>query len=275
MGNDIERFVHLNTHAEWFVKGAGGKHVKKGELKAVNVLEIIRDRLEKIYDSEAEEDAMEEPEEVDPMEQLNSQWETPKKAAKKAAKRSVATKTWGRSLIEEIDMPRTPEGVALSTEVTKIVVYTPASGQHNFKKRPIYLRVDALDWLLQFAADEHFCRKANCAAVAGLNLEWDCTSKAWQAELVSGPLKGTKRRFGVYDLTKDRANKMEKAGILQADTTSGMESYSKRKQQARDVLLVWCDAISRGDVTFEEIWDLPTETDYPACTLVKKARKSN
>ena len=133
VGDDIERFIHLSRKAEWFLKGAGGRNAQNGTLKAVNVLDIIRDRLEKIYASEAEEDAMEKPEEVDPMEQLSSQLETPKKAAK----RKVATKTWRRSLIKEIDVPRSPEGVTTSTAVTQIVVYSPDSGQRFWKCRPI------------------------------------------------------------------------------------------------------------------------------------------
>ena len=139
------------------------------------------------------------------------------------------------------------------------------------------MRIDGLDWLLQFAADEQSrqgvkratadegdVKEANCTAVAGLNMEWDFTSRAWQAEFVEGPLKGTKKRFGVYDLTKDRVDKMEKAGILQADTNV--------KDKARDVMLIWCDNISKGNDTFEVEWEL-TETQGPACTPVKKGRK--
>ena len=264
VGDHIERFIHLSIRSEWFVKGAGGLSVKKGELQAVSVIDMIRDRLEKIYDSEEEE-------EDDPMKKLCRELETHNKTA--MAKRSVATAKrsvglWKKSLIEEIVVPLRPENVpGKSSAGIKIVVYTPASGQTNFSRRPVYLRVDALDWLLQFAADELFRPRANCAAVAGLFLQWNCTSKAWQAEFVSGPRKGTKRRFGVCDLTKDRVNKIEKAGILKSDTTSGMEAHIKLKQQARDVMVLWCAAISQGNDSFEVDFDLK-ETVGPACTPV-------
>ena len=229
---------------------------------------VIRARIKSIFDEEEDTD-------VDPMEFFNES----RLRTRRPNRRSKST-------IEEVEVPRSPDCVGLG-EATKITVYLKGSGQRNLSKRPIYLRVDGLDWLLSYAADEHFnqgvksaavdeviVKKANCAAVADLNLEWDSKNLVWQAEFVSGPLKGTTRRFGISDLTKDRSNKMEVAGILQADTTSGMTSYSKRKQQARDVLLVWCDAISRGNDSFEVDWDLK-ETDGPACTPVKKARKSN
>ena len=137
--------MHLNTRAEWFVKGVGGPKTQHGQLKAVNVVDVIRARIDW------------------------TRWPNRR----------------GKSTIEEVDVPRSPDCVGLG-EATKITVYLKGSGQRNLSKRPIYLRVDGLDWLLSYAADEHFnqgvksaavdeviVKKANCAAVADLNLEWD------------------------------------------------------------------------------------------------------
>ena len=174
-----------------------------------------------------------------------------------------------KSIIKELEVPRRPDCVGLG-EATKITVYIKGCIQRNWTKKPIYLRVDCVDWLLSYAADEHFnhCVKsaavdevvANFAAVADLNLEWDSKEKVWQAEFVSGPLKGTTRRFGVSDLTTDRLNKMEVAGIGQTYTKGGMGVRLRRKKQAKDFILLWCDAISRGNHTFEVDWSLQETT---------------
>ena len=293
VGDSDERFVHLNMNGEWFLKGVGGPRIQKGQLKAVSVNDIIRQKLRMVYhdavEGEAEEEA-DDDEDHDQMQQFFDVLETPKKAVKKkeTAKNKHAADVWKRSIIKDIDVPRSPECVNTEEKaVTTIVVYSPACSQRCWNRRPIYLRVDALDWLLQFAADEQFhqgvkratadereVKAANCSAVAGLNLEWDFTSRIWQGEFVSGPFKGTKRRFGVRDLTKDRTSKMIEAGILQPDTTSGMDENSLLKQLAYDVLLVWCDAISQGtDGAFEVEWELK-EAEDPPCTPVKRARKS-
>ena len=290
-----DRFIHVNINAEWFLKGVGGKRKQKGELKGVNVLDIIRQKLRMIYYDEVKGEAEEEADDdkdQDQMQQFFEVLETPKKTSAAAAKKKEGSKGWSKSIIRDIDMPRSPECVKTEEEVvTTIVVYTPNSlSNRSWKSWPIYLRVDALDWLLQFAADEQFHQGVKRAtaderdvwmwqesmgsAVAGLNLEWDFISRVWQGEFVSGPFKGTKRRFGVRDLTKDRTSKMIEAGILQPDTTNAMDENSLLKQQAYDVLLVWCDAISQGtDGAFEVEWELK-EAEDPPCTPVKRARKS-
>ena len=87
------------------------------------------------------------------------------------------------------------------------------NANHNPKSVPMFLRVGCIDWLLSYADDQlHFqgvdnlvghmdgVLEANCAAVAGLHVEWDFHLKEWQAQFVSGPFQGVKREFGIESL---------------------------------------------------------------------------
>ena len=258
-GVETHRFVHLNTRAEWFLKGVGGPKTQKGGLKAVHVVEVIRARIKGIFEEEDDTD-------VDPMESFN---ESRLRRTRLLTRRPNKRK---KSALQEVEVPRRPDCVGLG-EATKITVYLKGCGQRNFSKRPIYLRVDGLDWLLSYAADEHFSqgvksaavdeiivKKANCAAVADLNLEWDWQKRVWQAEFVSGPLKGTTRRFGRSDLTRDRVKKMKVKGICQPSFQGVISEYRRQKKQTKDFIVRWCEAISQGNHTFEVTWDLKETT---------------
>ena len=288
VNGEMRRFIHLNKDAEWFLKCVGGPNTQKGHMKTVCVMDIIRDRLQMQFPDPAvaEEGAAVADKVGDPMAVLRDQLT---KSAKAKAKSNRIRRSQSeidmlrKSLTAKLDVPRSPDCVPKPPETVQVTVYVKANSQKNWRSRPVYLLVDNLDWLLQFAADEHFfqgvkaaseeevgVKEANCTAVAGLNLEWDFTSKNWQAEFVSGHLKGTKRCFGACDLTVRRTKKLERDGILKYDTESSMDAQSRRRQQAKDVLLVWCEAISRGNNTFEEDYDLQ---EISPCTPVKKDRK--
>ena len=93
-GVETHRFVHLNTKTEWFLKGLGGPKTQKGELKAVNVVEVIRARIKSIFEG----------------------GEEPNRRSK--------------STILEVEVPRSPDCFGLG-EATKITVYIKASRQRN------------------------------------------------------------------------------------------------------------------------------------------------
>ena len=112
-------------------------------------------------------------------------------------------------------------------------------------RTPLYLRVDCLNWLLSYAADElHFqgvpCnplaaedqKVANCAAVAGLNLEWDFWKKAWLAEFVEGPLKGVKKSFAILDYNAKLWARMRAQGICEGGEALD-RAHTLQKKMAR------------------------------------------
>ena len=86
-------------------------------------------------------------------------------------------------------------------------------GSANRLSRNLFLGVDSIDWLLAYAADEfHFqgvvpaCPAptahpvGNCAAVAGLYLEWDFSANKWEAQFLEGPFAGRTKHMSIHDL---------------------------------------------------------------------------
>ena len=293
------RFVELNKNAEWFLKCVGGDKTQKGDLKSVNVIGLIRNSFnsacQKVADIEedflpavadttavAEENEDDEEEEVDPMDALEESMETPKKAAKKAPQSRKKKQVMLKSVVKELQLPRRPACAGDDGDTT-VTVYS--KGGPNYKKTNLYIRVDCVDWLLSYAADEHSrqgvksasnadfgVKEANCTEVADLNLEWDFRAKAWQAEFVSGPLKGVTRSFGIADLTTDRKSKMEAAGIGK-DTLALQLSFGlAEKRLAKAFITAWCQANSAGNDNFTREWDL-MESESTPCTPIKKRRR--
>ena len=149
-----------------------------------------------------------------------------------------------RNCIVELTVPRRPPCAGGQTsDTTTIFVY----GMLATKARtPLYSRVDCLNWLLSYAADElHFqgvpCnplaaedqKVANCAAVAGLNLEWDFWKKAWLAEFVEGPLKGVKKSFAILDYNAKLWARMRAQSICEGGEAFDRAHTLQKKKMAR------------------------------------------
>ena len=273
-GNKTHRFVELAKNAEWFLKGVGGAKTQKGDLKAVTVLDEIRDKL----NSTAEPSAVAGPSAVadgddddapDPMDALDEVPDTPLKATKKAVR--TPQKKTARSMVTELQMPQRPLCVG-SAETTTVCLYLKPNNR-NIKSASIYIRVDCIDWLLAYAADELFyqgvkrdtaadedLKVANCPAVADVNLEWDFTTHAWEAEFLTGPFQGVTRSFGIADLTAARLARLRSVGIGQPDPRSPTSALPTKKQVAKEFITLWCDAICKERDSFETDWELSTAT---------------
>ena len=266
--------MELAKNAEWFLKGVGGAKTQKGDLKAVTVLDEIRDKL----NSTAEPSAVAGPSAVadgddddapDPMDALDEVPDTPLKATKKAVR--TPQKKTARSMVTELQMPQRPLCVG-SAETTTVCLYLKPNNR-NIKSASIYIRVDCIDWLLAYAADELFyqgvkrdtaadedLKVANCPAVADVNLEWDFATHAWEAEFIKGPFQGVTRSFGIADLTAERLAKLRDVGIGQPDPRSPTSALPTKKQVAKEFITLWCDAICKERDSFETDWELSTAT---------------
>ena len=168
---------------------------------------------------------------------------------------------------------------------TNVVMYAKNLAHFRAKTFPMFLRVDFIDWLLSYAADElHFqgvvnnvsntddMLVANCAAVAGLYMEWNFTVKEWQAQFVSGPFKGVKRNFGTGNLNPTFWARMWGNGILEAEGNFQSAGRGQQKVAAKKMLVLWCQAISANETdSFEQKWNLP-ETQKQMETPAKKLR---
>ena len=272
------RFVELKKTAEWFLKAVGGPKTQKGDLKAVTVIEDIRDKLNDDFD---EDPAVADPsavaDEADPMDALEEILDTPRKNSngRKATPQNKCEVT-------EVNMPLRPSCAAAgSVEVKAISVYSKRKKTSHCKNMPIYIRSDCLDWLLSYAADqlsfqgvprdqtedEADVRVANCTAVADVCLQWNFNTKAWDAEFVSGAFKGVTRSFGPMDLTTERLAQMRSAGIGPVDRGIELSANLWQKAAARELITQWCLAISNNNSgSFEKEWGLKAmvgETSTP------------
>ena len=114
----------------------------------------------------------------------------------------------------------------------------------------LFLRMDCIDWLLAYAADElHFQGVqpaspepveelvANCPAVADLRLEWDFDAKAWEACFVGGPYLGKTQRMTVDELDKDMWRKLKDMGKARGFLTQA--SMIQKKSAVKELLTLW------------------------------------
>ncbi len=291
-GNKTHRFVEISKNAEWFLKGVGGAKTQKGDLKAVTVLDEIRDKLNSTAADDgrcAEPSAVVGPSAVadgddddapDSMDALDEVPDTPLKATKKAAR--TPQKKTARSMVTELQMPQRPLCVG-SAETTTVWMYLKPNNR-NIKSASIYIRVDCIDWLLAYAADELFyqgvkrdtaadedLKVANCPAVADVNLEWDFTTHAWEAEFVTGPFQGVTRSFGTADLTTERLAKLRDEGIGQPEPSSPASALLMKKQLAKEFITLWCEAICNERDSFATEWGLPATVGNTS-TATKRRR---
>ena len=171
-----------------------------------------------------------------------------------------------RSLVQSLEMPERPPCTA--SEQGETVVISVYMSSRDRAKGKFWLRRECADWLLSYAADELHLQgvtrtsaepacslKANCTAVADLNLEWDFGAKAWNAEFVSGPFKGETRRLCVGDLSSIQRCKGRDLTWAEGDM-SGHSSVA-RKDAAKEIITRWCRAIASNEgKQFEKEWGL-------------------
>ena len=150
-------------------------------------------------------------------------------------------------------MPLHPECADPSRERTFqfCVYYTGKTAQKT------YVSLDAIPWLIAYAADElHFqgvvcsnaedIKECNCAAVAGLHVEWDFDGAKYDAEFVEGAHKGVKRSFGVADICEERWTKMLRASIVPEGDDFPTATVAMKKTAAKELVVRWCASIVDG-----------------------------
>ena len=259
--NETHTFVALHKEAQWFVKGVGG--ARKGELKAVNVLTMIRQRAGEAdfqpidsqgsdsgpavagSDSQGSADAAD----YDPMDEMIALDSVAEAVSIKASnkKRKVS-----RASVQELQVPTRPQCVGTASQgETTIFVYTPPAR----KNRVPHLRVDCIPWLLAYAADELACQgvscgdatsdctpqKANCA-IENVHLEWNFDSKMWDATFVGGHAQGEFLQFGPSDVTPALLKKLRVLEL--ANGWYSKSSSSSNKSAAKEYVLIWCKAVN-------------------------------
>ena len=256
--NATHIFVALHKEAQWFVKGVGG--ARKGELKAVNVLTMIRHKASVAdfqsidsetspavvgSDSQGSADAAD----YDPMDEMIA---LDSVAEAVSIKTSTKKRKVDRASVQELQVPIRPQCVGTASQgETTIFVYTPPAR----KNRLPHLRVDCIPWLLAYAADELACQgvscgdaasdctpqKANCA-IENVHLEWNFDSKMWDATFVGGHAQGEFLQFGPSDVTPALLKQLRVLEL--ANGWYSKSSFSSNRSAAKEYVLIWCKAVN-------------------------------
>ena len=170
-------------------------------------------------------------------------------AQPKAPKYRKLTTHDRRALVEQLSVPTRPSCTGRGGDgTTTITIYRlPMSDRRS--NGNLHLRTDCIGWLLAYAADElHYqgivapcpvpqSRPANCAAVAGLRLEWAFATQEWACEFVDGVLLGTERRSALRDFTKAQFDDMRSHNKMDAYWSNA--TLVDRKGVATYIAISW------------------------------------
>ena len=106
--------------------------------------------------------------------------------------------------------------------------------------------------------------KPNCSAVAGLLVSWDFANATWKAKFVEGPHLDITKTLGPSSINLRIWKQLKLKAVLH-DYTS-RNNYMARRRGAKQLLIMWCDAITRGEsAQFELEWFPPAK---PKCSAV-------
>ena len=129
----------------------------------------------------------------------------------------------------------------------------------------LWLRMDCIDWLISYAADEHYYQgisRVDAAAsepAADYDIEWDYNDKAFDCSINVGRDAGLTLRMTLNQLTKEIFEKVaEKVHLDDYCYWSKANSALKRKA-CREYLKLWCVAtIEFSRHEFEDEWGGPS-----------------
>jgi hypothetical protein len=276
-GDTTHVFVELDKNAPWFLKGVGGPKIQKGDLKPVQVIQLLRERfLEKLGgrssddaavaegDSPAVAASQSEDDNIDPMDAMDAMDEVAVTVAevlpqKKAPKPKPPTRDVCRALAHELEVPARPPCAGGDKGEKTIVYIYKRPGCDKRSNGNLYLRTDSIEWLLAYAADELAfqgvesgspdpspTQACNCPAVADLHLEWDFNAKAWEGQFVAGPLVGTTKCMSVKELNHGIWEGLKDNTLVQS-TFGHCKSPLEKKSAVKDWVTMWCAAVARNE----------------------------
>ena len=245
-GSTIHTFVQLDKNAQWFLKGVGGGCTQKGDLRSVDVISHIRDRMIDPQKAVAGDD------DYDPMYDLMQVADDTTSKPNKVKQQ--------QSGVHKLTMPTRPP-CAAPDGTCKTVIH--AYWADATSKRLPYLRTDCVDWLLAYAADElHFqgvvrceptppqSREANCPAVADLHVAWNFNGKAWDGTFVGGPSNGQTKRVALADINATLWSNLHLVKSPHEVSDLGLfwcATHRQVKDVAKTCLIELCKATTRGE----------------------------
>ena len=124
----------------------------------------------------------------------------------------------------------------------------------------MYLRIDCIDWLLAYAADEHYYQgitrtpppEKAAVADAPYTIEWDFATNAWEAEICSGEARGAYHLFMPQKLDSIQWNYLladpnAVQWFTSHDTRFSKSCYKSRRAATKELARLWCVATLQGE----------------------------
>ena len=155
-----------------------------------------------------------------------------------------------------LTMPKRPPCTGVEQDKVVHVHVLVHSGGH----RAMFLRMDSIDWLLAYAADERYYQGISRApppeepAVADepYTIRWDFDAFAWVAEILSGDARGETQCFRTEALHKSQWYYLLKdpsaAQWCDAnDTRWSKSSFRNRRAATKEIARLWCIATTQGE----------------------------
>ena len=231
VGEKEYRFIQLNKNQTWFLKFIGGSKCVKGDLQQVTVMEQLR----KLYlESDFDESAVAEDSQDDPMNSLDMCVERKDKVSQKTGLLTVT-------------MPMRPpcSGADIGKTVDVHLLRKDKAGTR------LFMRIDCLDWLLSYAADEFafggIVREPE-SAVAEKSVDWDFNAGLF---IATAPHDGQTAiyKLSPNDLDVNKWNYVKDKSVVFCDEEylSNL-SFKTKKEATRQLLLLWCEAVVEGTV---------------------------
>ena len=144
-------------------------------------------------------------------------------------------------------MPKRPPCVQCDAGVSKSIQFYCKP-----KSRALFIRIQDIDWLISYAADQHHFqgipRGADVVpktAVAAYKIEWDYNAKVFDVNINAGPDAGLTLKSPLGAFTKDAFDKVN------ANQHNGHVCWSRatpasKRKMCREYLEMWCDAAAAG-----------------------------
>ena len=279
-----ETFIKICKHHQWFMRMAAGKDIRKGQLRCVDVLDEMREKVDyKLgLGGFGEDEAAEEDEPAvadlrpDPMDALadaftdSQDLHTPRKGKPPALRPRRHRSSALKSGVMVVNMRPEPLCVDPSSTATHPVrVYLAGA-----TKKELWVHIESLPWVVKYTADqirlqgvvapavaeeaiEHM--RPNCSRVPNLRVDWNFHTKEWDGKFVQGPCKGVKRAMPPSSLTAQGWEALQFRDMISHDSTFWKAAKAVKREAAKMLLSEWCASIAEGtEAEFEATCGLNT-----------------
>ena len=128
-----------------------------------------------------------------------------------------------------------------------------------FHRRRLHMRIDGLDWLLSYAADEyHFQNivrqgeKPSPAVADDFHIEWEFNKRSWVATVNVG-FKAGKQFFNPDGISLHQWKKLQELSLAKGQLSRA--TVVMRKAAAKEIAKLWCAATHKEEGhMFEAEW---------------------